>query len=511
MKLSAAICALAFALPVALAQDNAPPSVPFSLAGPVVDAFSAVASTPEGLAALEAHALTVRGEPWDGTRIGLHGKARAEWQMSTPEPGEYVLVLHLNSGDERPGVFTCFVGDDEVASEEFNTAGRYAPLLKCYLIAIPEGQTITRMSLTGSGVYFLRAELTRRTDNPLVGEDGELTQVTQSGYRTVLARGGEPACVVLVPKCEPERELATALAERFDLPTAPEPDASAAFPAWSVADVDPNTNLIVVTGARGGPLAQALRRAGFLGAGHATPGAGGYLIRTIPRPFRGAGNVIAICASDEDGLRAGLLAFEPTTEEATDALVWDEFLIDVPGQRWAELRNYRHSLEPEDEWFEKQRASLSEPHAGLKGSAVARTYVSRTASFGHWYWLTLRSDAGVGPRRGGARAHRRRPAAHRQLPAARLPGGPRGLRASVDRGLDVLRRSPHEAQPPDDPRLRADAGVAVLLAHVRPRRRAAVEDPLRRVDRRRHRLGARAGGLTQLRAADLHRGRAHDQ
>ncbi len=157
MKLSAAICALAFALPVALAQDNAPPSVPFSLAGPVVDAFSTIASTPEGLAALETHALTVRDQPWDGARIGLHGKARCEWQMSTPHAGEYVLVLHLNSGEERPGFFTYFVGDDELASEQFNTPGKYSPLLKCFLITIPEGQTTTRMSLTGSGVYFLRA------------------------------------------------------------------------------------------------------------------------------------------------------------------------------------------------------------------------------------------------------------------------------------------------------------------------------------------------------------------
>jgi len=372
----------------AFPQDQTPRPVPITLAGPVVDAFSTLASTPEGLAALEAHKLTVQGTPWGGTRMGLHGGARCEWEMSTPAPGQYVVVLHLNSGEERPGVFGYLTGDDEHASEEFRETGRYTALLKCFLITIPEGQARTRMSLTGSGVYFLRAAIAPLTDNPLVGADGSLTEVAQSGYRTSLRREGKPVCAVLVPDCEPERELATGLAAGLGLPTIAEPDLSAALPAWPVPDVRPDTNLVVVTGGRGGPLAQALRRAQLIDTDHAIPGPGGHVIRTIPRPFQGTGNVIVISASDEHGLGAAVETFAPITDEQTGDLFYDTFLMDVPGERWAELRNYRYRLGPEDEWFVTQRARLGEPLAGLKGSAVARSYVTRTADFGNWYWRT---------------------------------------------------------------------------------------------------------------------------
>ncbi|MFC1716690.1 hypothetical protein ACFL6S_23685 [Candidatus Poribacteria bacterium] len=372
--------------------DPIPIDVPMTLAGLSIDGFTTFASTPEGSAELIRHKVTVRGKPADGLTIALHGWPRCEWEMSTPRAGQYIVTLHLRSGDERPGKFGYFIGEKEYVSEEFRAEGRYVPLLKSFRIMVPADQAVTRISLAGAGVYFYRVDLSPVTNNPLVGEDGGLRKLTLSSYRTVLRRpdqkDDEPPCVVLVPQTDPEKKLALRLADNLEVPWYNEPTLKEPFPAFPVPDLSPDTNLILVTGPRGGQLALAVRRAGLIEADHAVPGPGGYTIRVVPRPFRGKANLIVLAASDKRGLNAVLEAFHPYKDKETGELVYDRFLVEKPGEQWERLRSYRYRLEQDNPWWDKRYEALNQPFGGHKGGARARSYINTTAQLGDFYWRT---------------------------------------------------------------------------------------------------------------------------
>ena len=377
----------------ASAISVAPRETSITMAGSVIDGFTTFASTQEGCAELTKHKVTVRGMPADGLTIALHGGTRCEWEMRTPKPGDYIITLHLRSGEERPGKFGYFIGTEEYVSKEFRAEGKYVALLKSFRIVVPRGQTVTRMSLTGGGVYFYRADLSSVTSNPLVGEDGRLKDSALSSYHTVLRRSDqtdkEPACVVLVSETEPEHTFALRLAEDLQLPWYNEPALKEPFPAFPVPSLSPDTNLILVTGAGGGgPLAQAVRRAGLIEADHAIPGPGGYIIRVVPRPFQGKANLIVLAASDKKGLNAIAKVFNPHQDSVTGELVYNEFLIETPGSRWEQLRSYLYRLEKSDPWWDKSREALNQPFGGHKGSARSRSYINTTARFGDYYWRT---------------------------------------------------------------------------------------------------------------------------
>jgi hypothetical protein len=336
-------------LPVRGSAQTLPASVPSSQTqGPLVEVPVISAEVPfdsvtlgysdQDQAAMKAHELTAGGKPATGKEIGLWGwKERCQWTMPTPEAGQYTVSLFLVSGDKRPGKFGYIQGEKEHISPEFREKGQWTSCLKAFRIDVPAGQKQTRMFLFGDGVYFCRVDISRIT-GPARYASGQIDTLADSSYRTVIRRPGDdkskPACVVLAPKEGVEAELARRFARDLDVPLASEPalkEPLSAFPA--VEGATANTNLILLSAGVGGPLVQAMRRAELIGENHAIPGPGGYVIRTVPRPFASKANVIVISAGDKAGLEAGIKAFKPRLDEATKEFVYDTFLVDSPGER----------------------------------------------------------------------------------------------------------------------------------------------------------------------------------
>jgi len=347
--------------------------------------------SPEALAALREHQVAVNGKPADGSEISLWG-AKCEWVMPTPQAGEYVVSLFMTSGDKRTGKFGYNVGSIDHTSPEFSEKGGFVGCLKAFRIIVPRGQPQTRMFLAGSGLYFARADISRAAPG-IEKADGRIKEIAASSYRTVL-RGaiqteGRPACMVLIPDKDPEARLARKLSERLNLPVAHEPEPKDPFPAYpKVQGATPQTNLILLSAGVGGPLVRAMRRAELIAENHAIPGPGGYVIRTVPRPLEGKGNVIVISGGDEEGLAKGVAAFQPKADDRTGELLYDRFLVDSPGERWAKLRDSCYRISDGSKWWDEQIAELGKPYAGIKSGTPARAYISRTSSLGDRYWWT---------------------------------------------------------------------------------------------------------------------------
>jgi hypothetical protein len=345
------------------------------------------------LAAMKAHELTAGGKPATGGEISLWGsKSRCQWVMPTPEGGPYVASLFLVSGDKRPGRFGYAQGGTEHLSAEFREHGEWTGCLKAFRITVPEGQKQTRMFITGDGVYFCRADISRVT-GPSQNADGQLHTLAESSYCTIIRRLGagkdKPACVVLAPQEGVEGDLGRQLAKDLGVPVAPEPDPKDPFPAFpAVEGATPDTNLIVLSAGVGGPLVQAMRRAELIAENYAIPGPGGYVIRTVPRPFAGNANVIVISAGDRVGLERGIKALTPHVDDAAQELIYDRFLVDSPSERWAKLRPWYYRVQDSDALWEKLRKDLELPFGGAKNSTPSRAFIATTHEYARRYWVT---------------------------------------------------------------------------------------------------------------------------
>jgi len=299
----------------------------------------------------------------------------------------YVVSLFMISGQRRIGKFGCVVGNREHVCDRFNENGDWSGCLRCFQITVPDGQKQTRMFITGKGIYLSRVCISK-LDEPLVGKAAGIKRLAGSSYRTVLRGGdGRSAGMVLAPAEGVEARLARKLAGRLNLPVAAEAGLKAPFPAYPpVRGASPETNLILLSAGVGGPLVQALRRAGLIAENLAVPGPGGYVIRTIARPFEGTANVIVISSGDEAGLARGVAAFAPAQDGRQ--LVYDKFLIDVPSGQWAKLRDFRFRLKDGQKWWDQRMKGLRKPMGGMTGGAPARNYIRETAQAGLWYWRT---------------------------------------------------------------------------------------------------------------------------
>ena len=391
-------------LPVFASAQTLPASASSSQpAGPLVEVPTISAETPndkvtvgpsdDDQASIKAHQLTVAGKPAGTGEVAVRGgKERCQWVMPTPDAGQYVVSLFLFSGEKRPGRFGYIEGEAEHVSPEFREKGKWSPCVKAFRIDVPEGQKRTRMFITGVDVYFCRADISRIT-GPVRHASGQIETLADSSYRTVIRRPsgdkGKPACVVLAPKEGVEAELARQLGKNLDVPVALEPELKEPFPTFpAIEGATPDTNLILLSAGVGGPLVQAMRRAELIGENHAIPGPGGYVIRVVPRPFAGKGNVIVISAGDKAGLEAGIKAFKPRLDEATKELVYDTFLVDLPGERWAKLRPWWYTVRDNDPIWDKLRKELDLPFGGAKSYAVSRAYIATTHEYARRYWLT---------------------------------------------------------------------------------------------------------------------------
>ena len=388
-----------------LAAGTLPSSGPESTesAGPLVEVPTISAEAPydcvklgfsdEDQAAMKAHQLTAAGKPATGKELGIWGgKDRCQWVMPTPEPGQYIVSLFLVSGDKRPGRFGYARGDAEHVTGEFRESGQWTGCLKAFRIDVPAGQKQTRMFITGDGVYFWRADISRVT-HPPQNANGQLGRLAESSYRTVIRRPSEgkdkPACIVLAPKEGVEAELARQLAKDMGIPVAPEPDLKDPFPACPAVDgATPDTNVILLSAGVGGPLTQAMRRAELIAENHAIPGPGGYVIRTVPRPFAGKANFIVISAGDRVGLERGIKAFAPRLDDASQELILDRFLADSPSERWARLRPWYYQVKDRDQLWDKLRKELELPFGGAKSYAPSRAFIATTHEYARRYWVT---------------------------------------------------------------------------------------------------------------------------
>lgn len=346
---------------------------------------------------LASHKVVVDGQPATGKDIVLRQGGRCQWEMSTPEAGEYIVSLCIALGEGAPGQFGYYAGNTELISREVRGDKPHEGTLLghswAFRITVPAGQTRTRMFLSGDRFMFDRADIAKfdPAAPTAVGPDGQLRELAPSSYRTVLRSARQPlACIVLVPDAEPEATVARALAQRLNLKTVSEPELAAPFPAYPVRaqGVTPDTNLILLSAGRGGPLTQALRRAGWVPEDHAIPGPGGYVIRTVARPFRGQANVVIVSSSDQAGLEKGAAALEPGHDEKADEWVWNKFLVDAPGERWAQLRPSYFRIADDDPYWAKNQDDAKQPIAGIRGGGRVRDYLQRTAAFATNYWLT---------------------------------------------------------------------------------------------------------------------------
>ncbi|KAF0246897.1 MAG: hypothetical protein FD180_256 [Planctomycetota bacterium] len=360
---------------------DAPEEVSPLLAGEPVAGFT-FDDAPASVEAMRRLRVEVGGKPPAEAAWPLSAWAKCEWVAPTPRAGEYVVSVHMICGDDRRGKFGYEAGGRSRETAEFREKGAWTAAMKAFRVLVPAGQAATRMWVAGDGAYLSRVDVAFGVC-PSIGADGALKAAAESSYRTALKSGAVkgPSCVVLVPECEPEKKIATALAARLGLETRPEPEFKEPLPAFPAVDkVPPDTNLIVVTAARGGPLAQALRRAGWIVENHAVPGPGGHAVRTLARPFRGKANVIVVAASDEAGLARAADAFRP--KQAGGELVWEEFLVERPGERWAKLRPDIRG--DKDAFWQEQIALLDKPGGGLSG----RFFAEQIAAWGDAYWRT---------------------------------------------------------------------------------------------------------------------------
>jgi hypothetical protein len=342
--------------------------------------------TPRGREWIERYRVEINGKPVTPPTVATWG-GTITWVVPTPQPGDYFVCLQMVSGDKRPGVFGYRSGDREIRTEEFREPGGFTSCQKVYRITVPAGQAETPMFLSGRGVYLGRVDLAPAPEK-IPHPDGRIHELAQSSYRTVLkdAAGAARALVLLPPAGDAARAAAEALAEGLGLPTRPEAPPARPFPAYPVSGVAADTNLIVLSVGRGGPLAVALRRAGMVECDHRNPGPEGYVIRVIARPFRGNANVIFLGASDAGGIAKAADAFAPRSDGDTGEVLYDRFLDAQFSEEWLAVRPDYQYAAPTEGYIENWTKRLELPYAGHTGSAPARSFISRTASWGHRYY-----------------------------------------------------------------------------------------------------------------------------
>lgn len=342
-----------------------------------------IGSGREASESMAAHRLTVNGKPAKPGTVSLWGKSYAQFYMRTPQPGAYVLSLFLTSGETRRGRLTVRLGSRDFTSAEISAKGTWTPVLYSYSFAVPPGQTATRLTITGNGLYINRAYISRPSEG-----GGTITRLAPSGYRTVIRSAeGKAKAVVLAPPSGVERAQAAALAKALGVPLKDEPDFRKPLPQYPVKGVDPETNLILLSAGKGGPLVQALRRATLILEDERVPGIGGYAIRTVARPFaKSTANVIVISSSEPASLPKAVRAFRPEREGGET--VWDAFLVEQPSEEWKSVRPYYYRVKAGDDYFARERRKLSQPIAGRKGKTAQRSYVRQTSDYGDRYYRT---------------------------------------------------------------------------------------------------------------------------
>lgn len=329
---------------------------------------------------MAAHKLTVNGRPAEGGTVSLWG-ARAEFVMRTPGGGPFLVSLFLTSGRKRRGHLHVWLGGREFQSPEISAEGDWTQVLYSYRVDAPRGQDATRFAITANGIYIRRVSISKAME-----KEEAVDKLVPSSYRTVLrTREGEAGALVLFSSEPFERACATQLARSLGLPAREEPELEEPLPAWPLKGVEPDTNLILVSAGKGGPLAQAFRRATLILEDERVPGAGGFLIRTVARPFaKSKANVIVISTSEPKALGSACAAFKPAMDKGE--LVWNRFILERPGPEWEKVRPYWFRLKPDDGYFGKQRRDLSLPNAGQKGSAPERSYIRRTHDYADRYY-----------------------------------------------------------------------------------------------------------------------------
>lgn len=342
--------------------------------------------TERGRQWIEKYQVQHNGKPVTPPTVATWG-GTISWVLPTPEAGDYFVSLQMVSGEERPGVVGYRSGDKEIRTEEFREPGGFTACQKTYRITAPEGQKETLMFLSGRGVYLGRVDMAPAPES-MPYADGRIHELAASSYRTVLrSKGGDARAIVLLPpKDNAARPLADKLAKKLDLPTRDEPALGAPLPQYPLPGMSPDTNLILLSVARGGPLAIAMRRARFIETDHANPGPEGYLIRVIARPFRGQANVVFLGASDALGLAKAVDAFAPRQDTKSGETVYDTFLDAHYSEKWLKLRiDYKHDA-PSEEYVAQWVKRLEKPYAGYTTAAPSRSYINRTASWGDRYY-----------------------------------------------------------------------------------------------------------------------------
>ena len=323
--------------------------------------------------------------PYETLLVGVAEPSPQEWSMSTPQPGQYVVTLNMTPGERGTDRFGYGDGDLR-AFVEFQRPRPWSGQSKAFRITVPEGQARTQMFLDGK-MSLRRVDIARVT-RPVATPDGRIRQLAESSNRTVLRPAqnapGKPACVILAPREGVEAKWARELGASVGIEVADEPEIILPFPASPMAKDRADCNLILLSAGTGGPLTQALRRAAQIGENRAIPGEGGYVIRTIARPFRGKANVIVISGGGEKGLAAGIRAFAPEVEPQSGDLVWNRFLLESPGDRWRDLRPSVYQMPDDDDRWSAWAEETAKPIAATD----IRTYLTATVNFGSHYWRT---------------------------------------------------------------------------------------------------------------------------
>ena len=182
-----------------------------------------------------------------------------------------------------------------------------------------------------------------------------LKKLTPSGYKTPLSdRFGRPAAIVLVPENVDEAKAAKKLAKKLSLPTMPEPAFKRPLPIYPLKGIDANTNIILVSSGKGGPVTQALRRALWIRENDRIPGKDGYAIRTIARPFRSAANVIAISGGGVKGLKKACDVFVSEVRKNNNRF-YDKFLVMKASKEWEKNRNAWWNADHDTVFFDHAR------------------------------------------------------------------------------------------------------------------------------------------------------------
>jgi hypothetical protein len=181
----------------------------------------------------------------------------------------------------------------------------------------------------------------------------KITRLAPSGYQTVIINeNGTPGAVVLLPQAELPNGPAHQWAQDIGLPTIDEVGLNNPLPTYPLQGINPDTNLILLSVGRGGPMVQALRRAMLVIEDQRIPGAGGYAIRVIARPFAASqANVIVISAGDRKSLAKACDVFKQGLKK-NGGTIYEKFLVVEPGPQWKKVRSRWYDAQVGDPFFD---------------------------------------------------------------------------------------------------------------------------------------------------------------